>query len=434
MDPIHGFINISEYKVIQQLVESRYFQRLRRLAQLGLASSVYPNATHSRFAHCLGVMHVFFTLFDAIARKEPEEIPEPGHMRKTGAVTALLHDVGHGPFSHASEDILDKRSGGFVHEDMTCEIIQKTEVADILSNNGIEPTDVCNLIRHTHPKEWTLVSQLVSSQLDADRLDYLLRDSYFTGVTYGRIELHRIANTLEIWRGGTDDPFNGTAVISPKGIGAVENYVLGRHLMYGGVYFHKMSRGMESLLSGVFRRASKLPDDETGLSRVIKLDEKTTPNLLYKMDDCSCMWLFHEWANSEDGVLKDLSARILDRKPLKSIAISTEKYTRLGAMELGKLPDLVEDCGYDKDYYYFEDNYGKSAYDVYSPEELEDPDRLSPASHIMTPGEDNRLVEISSQSSVIKTLSDLEQKQIRIFVPGNVLPSVRKVVNGAVQK
>ena len=346
MDPIHGFINISEYEVIQQIVESRYFQRLRRLAQLGLTSSVYPNATHSRFAHCLGVMHVFFTLFDAIARKEPEEIPEQDHKRKTGAVAALLHDVGHGPFSHASEDILDKDYGGFVHEDMTCEIIQKTEVADTLSDNGIDPSLVCDLIRHTHAKKWTLVSQLVSSQLDADRLDYLLRDSYFTGVVYGRIELHRIANTLEIWRSSTDDVFNGTAVTSPKGIGAVENYILGRHLMYGGVYFHKMSRGMESLLSGVFRRASELSDDETGLSRVIMQDEKTTPDMLYKMDDCSCMGLLHEWTNSKDEVLKDLSARILNRRPLKSITISTKRYAKLGAMKLGKLPSLVEDRGY----------------------------------------------------------------------------------------
>lgn len=429
MDPIHGFINISEYDVIQQVVESKYFQRLRRLAQLGLTSSVYPNATHSRFAHCLGVMHVFLTLFDAIARKEPEEISEQDHKRKMGAVTALLHDVGHGPFSHASENILDKDSGGFVHEDMTCKIIQEPEVADILDKNGIKPSLVCDLIKHTHTKEWILVSQLVSSQLDADRLDYLLRDSYFTGVVYGRIELHRIANTLEIWRGNTDDSFNGTAVTNPKGVSAVENYILGRHLMYDGVYFHKMSRGMESLLSGVFKRASELPDDKTGLSRVIRQDVKTTPDLLYKMDDYSCMGLFHEWVHSEDEILKDLSTRILNRKPLKSITISTDKYTKLGAMKLGKLPGLVEACGYDKNYYYFEDNYGKSAYDVYSPDELEDRDEFSPANHIMTPDEDNRLVEISSQSRVIEALSKLEPKKIRIFVPDKVLTNVRKVVN-----
>lgn len=429
MDPIHGFINISEYQVIQQIVESRYFQRLRRLAQLGLTSSVYPNATHSRFAHCLGVMHVFFTMFDAIARKEPEGIQEQEYKRKVGAVTALLHDVGHGPFSHASESILDKNFEKFVHEDMTCDIIQKTDISDILSSNSIEPSQVCDLIKHTQTKEWGLVSQLISSQLDADRLDYLLRDSYFTGVIYGKIELQRIANTLEVWHGDTNDLFNDTAVVRSKGIGAIENYILGRHLMYGGVYFHKMSRGMESLLSNVFKRASELPDNKTNLSRVINVDVKTTPELLYKMDDYSCMGLFHEWVDSPDCILKDLSRRILNRKPLKSITLSTEKYTQLGALKLGQFPKLVESKKYNKNYYYFEDNYEKSAYDVYSPDELEDPGRFSPIGHIMTPNEDNCLVEISNRSSVIKTLSDLEQKKIRIFVPDDVLPDVKKIVS-----
>ena len=124
---------------------------------------------------------------------------------------------------------------------------------------------------------WALVSQLVSSQLDADRLDYLLRDSYFTGAVYGRIDLYRIANTLEIWRGGADDPFNGAAVTNPKGIGAVESYVLVRHLMYGGVYFHKTPSGMESLLSGVFTRASELPDGKTGLGSGRKAGRENHP-------------------------------------------------------------------------------------------------------------------------------------------------------------
>lgn len=428
MDPIHGFINISEYPVIQQIVESKYFQRLRRLAQLGLTSSVYPNATHTRFAHCLGVMHIFFILFDTITRKETTEIDDLDHKRMVGAITALLHDVGHGPFSHASEDILDKKFGKFVHEDMTCEIILKTEISDILKNNSIDPQSVCDLINHIHTKEWRLVSQLISSQLDADRLDYLLRDSYFTGVTYGKIELHRIANTLEIWHGDDKDPFNDTAIINPKGISAIENYVLGRHLMYDGVYFHKMSRGMESLLSSVFKRASELPDDKTNLSKVIPLDVKTTPELLYKMDDYSCTGLFHEWMSSDDSILSDLSRRILERKPLKSITLSTEKYTQLGALKLGKLPELVESKGYTKDYYYYEDNYEKSAYDVYNPEELED-GSFSPIGHIMTPNDDDHLEEISSRSRVIKTLSDLEHKKIRIFVPDNVLPGVKALVN-----
>ena len=426
MDPIHGFINISEYPVIEELVESKYFQRLRRLAQLGSTSSVYPNATHSRFAHCLGVMHVFLTLFDAVTRGV-DSFPDLPKKRMVGAITALLHDVGHGPFSHASEAILDKNFGKFVHEEMTCSIITCTEIKDILNRYGIEPQSVCDLINHIDSKEWRLVSQLISSQLDADRLDYLMRDSYFTGVNYGRIDLYRIANTMELWNGESNDPFNGTAIINNKGITAIENYILGRHLMYEGVYFHKLSRCMELLLQKVFKRAAELDDDKTHLSKVIDINRKTTPELLYKMDDYSCTGLFHEWTNSDDKILKDLSLRILERRRLASVSITTEKYAKLGAVKIAKLPRLVEDADFPPDYYYVEDSYAKSAYDTYNPEELED-GGFSPIGHIMTPDGD-KLQEISSRSQVISTLSQIENKKIRIFVPDEVLQGVKQVVS-----
>src|SRR5207247_9220282 len=133
----------------------------------------------------------------------------------------------------------------------------------------IDPPFVCDLLQRQVSPDWLLISQLISSQLDADRLDYLTRDSYFTGVNYGRIDLHRIANTLQIWHGRTGDPFNETANISSKGVAAVEDYILGRYLMYQGVYFHKLSRCMEFLLANVFKRASELPDSDTNLSKVI---------------------------------------------------------------------------------------------------------------------------------------------------------------------
>ena len=285
MDPIHGFIDISEYAVIEELVDSKYFQRLRRLAQLGMTSAVYPNATHTRFAHCLGTMHVFLILFDAAVKKEKDEVPDQMQKRMTGAVAALLHDLGHGPFSHASESILGKNSKKFNHEVMTGEIISTTEIAEILERHDIEPKLVCDILKHHARRDWRLVSQLVSSQLDADRLDYLSRDSYFTGVNYGKIDIHRIANTLEIWHGDEKDPFNDTVIIKPKGVGAVEHYILGRYLMYEGVYFHKLSRCMEFLLDNVFKRAAELPDNKTNLSKVINVNVETTPELLCEMDD-----------------------------------------------------------------------------------------------------------------------------------------------------
>jgi len=428
MDPIHGFINISEYPIIKELIETKYFQRLRRLSQLGLTSAVYPNATHTRFAHCLGVMHVFLILFDSITRRETNEINEKDKKRMTGAVTTLLHDLGHGPFSHASESILDKNFGNFNHLDMTCDIIQQTEIADILNRYDIKPQLVCDILYHQVEREWILVSQLVSSQLDADRLDYLVRDSYFTGVNYGQIEVQRIANTLQIWHGDSTDPFNDTAIVSTKGVSAIEDYVLGRYLMYRGVYFHKISRCMELLLMNVFKRASELPDTETNLSKVIDINRKTTPELLYKMDDSTCMTLFHEWIKSEDPILQDLSKRVLERGKLPSMQIPRKKYMKLGIRKLSELPSTLDVSSFPKEYYFIEDNVEKSAYDVYTTAELDD-GGFSPIEHIMTPDENGQLQEISSQSKVIQTLSDDEVKVVSIFVPKKVLPEVKRIVN-----
>ena len=429
MDPIHGFINISEYPVIEELVDSKYFQRLRRLAQLGMTSAVYPNATHTRFAHCLGVMHVFLILFDAIVKKEKDGITHQQEKRKIGAVAALLHDLGHGSFSHASESILDKNFGNFNHEVMTREIISTTDIAKILKKHNIEPDFICKILQRVVPLDWLFVSQLITSQLDADRLDYLSRDSYFTGVNYGKIDIHRIANTLEIWHGQDKDSFNHTVIIKPKGISAVEHYILGRHLMYERVYFHKLSRCMEFLLVNVFQRAAELPDKKTNLSKVININVKTTPELLYKMDDGVCTSLFHEWAtNSYDPILKDLSRSILERRRFASLIISRNKYAQLGAVNLEKILDTVEHAGFDKNYYYIEDNTVKSAYDVYSPDESGD-EEFSPIAHIMTPNEDGKLEEISLQSTVIRTLSHTEYRKTRMFFPELIKQEINQIVN-----
>lgn len=426
MDPIHGFINIAEFPVIEELTDSRYFQRLRRLTQLGAASAAYPGAVHSRFSHSLGVMHIFVRLYNAINRNE--SVPDFENKRITGATAALLHDIGHGPFSHASEAILDRNAGGFSHEDMSCRIIRETEIADILARHGVDPDSVCDIINHIDTPEWRLISQLISSQLDADRLDYLMRDSYYTGVNYGRIDLHRIATTVEVWHGGSDDPFNGTAIIHPKGIGAIENYILGRHLMYEGVYYHKLTRCMELLFHKVFWRAAEMDDAKTGLSAVMNIDSKTTPEQLYGMDDYSCTALFHRWTKSDDEILRDLATRILDRRRLASIELTIQKYTNLGAEKISRLPQMVQDAGYSREYYYIEDRYQKSAYDTYDPNELEE-GGFSPIGHIMTPS-DGRLQEISRQSSVIQTLSQIENKKIRIFLPDDVKPEAERLVSG----
>lgn len=426
MDPIHGFINITEYPVIEELVESKYFQRLRRLAQLGLTSAVYPNATHTRFAHSLGVMHTFTILFDSIMRRETI-VKDQNEKRMIGSVTALLHDLGHGPFSHASENILD--NGDFDHLDMTCDIISKSEISDILKKYSIDTQLICDILHHQVSKEWILVSQLVSSQLDADRLDYLVRDAYFTGVQYGQADVHRIANTLTIWHGKDNDPFNETAVVKLKGKNAIEDYILGRHLMYKGVYYHKISRGMELLLVNLFKRASKLEDKITNLSKIIDINSKTTPELLYNMDDNAWVALFHEWTNSSDSVLQDISKRILERGRLASIHIPSQKYLKLDFGKEEKIAQIVDKAGFPPEYYLAKDTEIKSPYKEYNTEELED-GNFSPTEHIMICTSDTKLQEVSRLSAVIDTLSKTQVDEVTLFLPEEVLPEVNQIVNG----
>ena len=421
MDPIHGFINISEYDIIEKLIESKYFQRLRRLCQLGMTSAVYPSATHTRFSHCLGVMHVFLVLFDSLSRRSVTEIKDKNHKRKVGAIAALLHDIGHGPFSHASESILS--DGKFDHLEMTCKIISETEISDNLRQNAIEPSLVCDILTHEVSEEWLLISQLVSSQLDADRLDYLLRDSYFTGVNYGKVDIHRIANTLDIWT--KNDLFSGTAVINAKGISAIEDYILGRYLMYRKVYFHKISRCMELLLTKVFKRASEL--ENPALIDLIDIKNETSPELLYKIDDGVCLSLFHKWTNSEDHILKDLSLRILERGRLASKQMSLSKYVRLGIEKLSQLPRIVEESNFSKEYYFMEDAVEKSAYDIYMPQQIDD-DGFSPITHIMTPNEENKLEEISKHSKVITALTDKDLKITSIFFPEQTTKKIEEII------
>ena len=156
---------------------------------------------------------------------------------------------------------------------------------------------------------------------------------------------------MTIWHGKDNDPFNETAVVKLKGINAIEDYILGRHLMYKGVYYHKISRGMELLLVNLFKRASKLEDKITNLSKIIDINSKTTPELLYNMDDNTCFALFHEWTKSSDSILQDISKRILERGRLASIHIPSQKYLKLDFGKEEKIAQIVDKAGFPSEYY-----------------------------------------------------------------------------------
>ena len=231
-DPLHGAIALNSSDpteaLLIQLIDTPAFQRLRRIRQLGPASLTFHGAEGSRFTHSLGVMAVARRAFDRIARDYPQLLPH----RTVLLCAALLHDIGHGAFSHTAEEIF-----GSDHEWWTRRILRESEsirgLLDRFSPDLIEQVEAVLLKKYPLPLIW----QLVSSQLDCDRLDYLMRDSYFTGASYGRIDLDRILMALRY------DPVTRQLVVARKGMAAIEHYLIVRYFMYSQVYNHRKKCG-----------------------------------------------------------------------------------------------------------------------------------------------------------------------------------------------
>ncbi|MBI1903812.1 MAG: HD domain-containing protein [Planctomycetia bacterium] len=248
--PIHGFIPVNDWE--WEIISQPAFQRLRRIRQLAWTDLVYPGAMHTRFEHSLGVMHVASQLYDGIAARSREVLKELGYNddglqrdRALVRLTALLHDVGHAPFSHASEDLLPARADGtsYSHEDYSAAIIRR-QFAEVIANHplnlnyGLKAANITSLLEGTSEARNTIFwRELINGQIDADRIDYLLRDSHHAGVDYGRFDWQRLRHTVVAVRGG---PGEGPRLgISEGGWHAAEALVLARYFMFTQVYFHK---------------------------------------------------------------------------------------------------------------------------------------------------------------------------------------------------
>ena len=308
-DPIYGFITVKD-PLIYELIDHPYFQRLRRISQLGLTYLVYPGAYHTRFHHAIGAMHLMGRAIYTLRQKGHEITPE----EERGVLIAiLLHDVGHGPFSHALEHTLIP---GVSHEALSLKIMEElnqefdgalTLAIDIFTNN--------------HPKAF--LHQLISSQLDMDRLDYLRRDSFYSGVTEGSVNSERLLTMLNV----KDDQL----VVDSKGIYSIEKFLVARRLMYWQVYMHKTVLSAEFMLVNILKRAKYLATQGVELTGTQALkhflhadytwnDFEENPSILKKfleLDDFDVMSGIKDWANHSDLILSDLSGRIINRNLLK---------------------------------------------------------------------------------------------------------------------
>lgn len=337
-DPVHNLIEFNTddelERVVWKLLQSRPFQRLRRIKQLGFSELVYPGATHTRFAHSIGVFHTARRLMETVRSKAPDNKTK----ENIALAAAMVHDVGHGPFSHAFETV-GKRLGLKLadHEVMSDELIRNGEIAEIL-NNDIMPgfaSNVANMIKKEG--KITLHNSVVSSQFDADRLDYMQRDRLMTGSKHSAIDLTWLLANLDIGEvtTGIDDTEVGkipTFVIGPKAIQAAEAYVMGLFQLYPTIYFHKTTRGAEKLFAEILVRLVELVQDgsadKTGLPKLHPLVQfALEPEALESalaLDDTVVWGALQLLKNSDDELLSQFSERLLDRKLFKCIDIRAE--------------------------------------------------------------------------------------------------------------
>ena len=318
-DPVYGFITIPS-ELIFTIIDHPYFQRLRRIKQLGLTDFVYPGALHTRFHHALGAMHLMSITLDNL-RNKGTEISDPEY--EAALIAILLHDIGHGPFSHALEYSLLK---SVPHEELSLLIIE-------LLNQELSGKLDLTLRIFKNQYERKFFHQLVSSQLDIDRLDYLQRDCFFTGVSEGTIGADRIIKMMDV----KDDQ----AVIEEKGIYSIENFLSARRLMYWQVYLHKTTVSAEKMLINLFQRAKDLKirganfpiseefDYLLGNEHTLQ-DFQSNPDLLkifLELDDLDLWGAIKLWKKSDDYVLRSISRMFLTRNLFK-ISLKNDPFTK----------------------------------------------------------------------------------------------------------
>jgi len=355
-DPIYGFVTIPS-DLIYDLINHPYFQRLRRIKQLGLTNLVYPGALHTRFHHAIGAMHL---MQEAVLTLKQKDIHITDEEEQAVLIAILLHDIGHGPFSHALEHSIVK---GINHETISSLIMDKLN-KEFKGKLGL----AIKIFNGNYKKQF--LHQLVSSQLDMDRLDYLKRDSFFTGVSEGVISSDRIIKMLNV--------SNDELVVEQKAIYSIEKFLIARRLMYWQVYLHKTVLSAETLLVNILKRAKELSAQGMELfatptlqiflkSNLTQADFEKDTSLLdkfSKLDDNDVMASIKAWSECEDKILSKLCLNLLDRKLFK-IEIQN---TAIPAVHRNQLIEKVSEqyklTKKEAEYFVLTDKVNNSAYNA----------------------------------------------------------------------
>ncbi|WP_035001091.1 HD domain-containing protein [Bhargavaea cecembensis] len=403
-DPVHRYIHVRD-QVIWDLIATREFQRLRRIHQLGTTYLVFHGAEHSRFNHSLGVYEIVRRIIDDSFSGRPQWNDSE---RLVTLCAALLHDLGHGPFSHAFEKVFD-----LDHELFTQKILLgDTGVNSVLRRVSEDfPRKVADVIGKTYPDK--LVVSLISSQIDADRMDYLQRDAYFTGVSYGHFDMERILRVMR--------PSEEQAVIKQSGMHAVEDYIMSRYQMYWQVYFHPVSRSAEVILVKILQRAKVLSEEGYTFKQepvhFKSFFDKTYDLADYiALDEYILMTYFETWIREDDEILSDLCDRFVNRRLFQYIDFNPAKEYR----KLGELDALFRKAGIDPDYYLVVDSSSDLPYDFYRPGEEEE--RL-PIHLLMRDGE---LRELSRESDIVDAISGKRRTDHKLYFPEDMLREGKK--------
>lgn len=384
-DPIHGYIHV-DLKVVWDCINAKEMQRLRRIHQLGGDFQVYHTAEHSRFSHSLGVYE--------IVRRMVYEIDQlrevlSDYEKAVVMLAGLLHDIGHGPFSHAFKGI-----STYKHEEYTVKIImENSEIHQILAACDARlPEDVASIIQYRHAKE--CMNQLVSGQLDADRMDYLLRDAYFTGTSYGKFDLERILRTIRVK--------NGRIVVKASGIHSVEDYIMARYHMYWQVYLHPVARSYETLLSILFRRMKEVyalhPEylSDVKMFHPFLCGADAGIDALYRLDESAALYGFSELVTCRDEILRDISYRLLNRKLFEYVTLKNPE-------DLERIQLHVQALGYDPDYYVYQDVVSQKPYSPYKSNES--------GHNIWVLEESGKVKELSKASDIVRALTRADLKE-----------------------